>query len=60
MAMAKLDHANRIKHSNLMRAFCYDNMEEKEVMPWETMIWGSKWPELSDFLCEKDFLEENC
>ncbi len=52
--MKYLSHEERIKHSNLMRAFCYDAIEEKDIRPWETYIWSSKWPELSEFLSNKD------
>ena len=52
--MKSLSHEERIKHSNLMKAFCYEVIEEKEVPPWETIIWTSKWPELSEFLSNEN------
>ncbi len=59
--MKKLSHEERIKHSNLMREFCYDTIESKYDAiegkgryPWETVIWHIKWPELSAFLSDRD------
>lgn len=52
--MKKLSHEDRGTYSNLMRAFLYDSIEKQERQPWETVIWISKWPELSDFLCDSN------
>jgi hypothetical protein len=50
--MVKLNHEDRVKHSQLIRSFLYECVKQKERWPWETIIWSNRWPELCDFLCD--------